>query len=132
MFNNFFPRKRRAFLLLKNKELELKVASSFFEKLKGYSFSSFPENNEGMLFLFDELSLHNFWMCCVAFDLWLIGFEVIGKKSVETLKVIDIKYGKKFSLSTIPVFSRYVLETTYRELVKDLVEHKTPRLVWSF
>ena len=75
--------------------LRLKVASTPMSQAKGYSNELIePDENSGMLFIYDEEQPLSFWMKQVSFPLDIIFFdsnmEYINHETMDTLDGVDI------------------------------------------
>jgi hypothetical protein len=94
-------------LLIASTTISIEIASSSVQMMKGLSGRMSLEDGKGMLFIFNDLGNHGFWMKEMYFPIDIIfideNFEVVGiKKSLLTSTYPEI-FGEEF-------VSKYVLE----------------------
>ena len=74
--------------------VKLKVASTDTSKSEGYCNKSEPEDNEGMIFVFDEEDNLGFWMKGVEFPLDILFFnsngELVNHHAMSTVQDSDL------------------------------------------
>lgn len=80
--------KHNAQLILKNKNiLYLQIASSSADRENGLSFKEKINDNEGMLFVFENAEVQKFWMKDMNFDLDIIWFISTDNKKLKIVHV---------------------------------------------
>ncbi len=103
----YSTRTQQPSVIVDGNTFEVQVADSLAERRLGLSGQDALENDEGMIFVFDENGQHNFWMKEMNFSIDIIWID-------ENLRVVHIE--EMVSPSTYPesfapnVEARYVLE----------------------
>ena len=88
-------------------EFKVQVADDLAERRLGLSGQSALENDEGMIFIFEESGMHGFWMKDMNFSIDIIWID----ENFRVVHIEDMISPSTFPESFVPsVDARYVLE----------------------
>lgn len=104
-----FQKKTITLHLAKDKTImmNVEIADNSYKHMIGYMFRDEIEENEGMLFIFNEAARRSFWMVNVKFPLEAIFFSANG----TVVDVLEMESGNKgCRIYTSQKEAKYVLE----------------------
>lgn len=96
------------YIIVNNKKIIIELADSEAEKIKGLSKRAELKSNEGMLFVYNDYKIRNFWMKDMLFPIdivWIKDNKIIG---IE--KNLQPETGDNLKIYKSPIPVNYVLE----------------------